>query len=112
MPNNVNSACCISGRSEDIDCSQRTTLNLIYGGKTYSYNYLIEPWEGSFFIDFVKLGANSYARDLNGDGLKEIAIYPEVCGNSPKSLAYIYTIKDHELLSLELETILGRLVFL
>ncbi len=97
MPNNVNPACRIAGRSEDIDCSPSTSLNLIYRGKTYSYDYLIEPWEGGFFVYFVKLGANSYAKDLNGDGLKEIAIYPAVCGNSPKSLAYIYTVNEHEL---------------
>lgn len=98
MPNKVNPACRIAGRSEEIDCSPSTTLNLIYRGKTYSYDHLIEPWQGSFFVYFVKLGANSYSKDLNGDGLKEIAIYPAVCGNSPKSLAYIYTVKDHELL--------------
>lgn len=98
MLNKVNPACRIAGRSEDIDCSPATTLSLIYKGITYSYDNLIEPWEGSFFIYFVKLGSDSYARDLNGDGLKEIAIYPAVCGNSPKSLAYIYTVKDHELL--------------
>ena len=98
MPNKVNPECRVAGRSEEIDCSPATTLSLISKGITYSYGNLIELWEGSFFIYFVKLGSNSYARDLNGDGLKEIAIYPAVCGNSPKSLAYIYTVKDHELL--------------
>jgi hypothetical protein len=98
IPNKVNPACRVAGRSLEIDCSPATTLSLIYKGITYYYDSLIEPWEGSFFIYFVKLGSNSYARDLNGDGLKEIAIYPAVCGNSPKSLAYIYTVKDLELL--------------
>ena len=98
MPNKINLACRVAGRSDQIDCSPATTLSLIYKGITYSYDNLIEPWEGSFHIYFVKLGSNSYARDLNGDGLKEIAIYPAVCGNSPKSRAYIYTVKEHELL--------------
>jgi hypothetical protein len=97
MPNNLKPGCYGKNRTEE-DCSPTTPLNLIYKGKTYSYNKLIEPWEGSFFIYFVKLGPNSYARDLNGDGFKEIAIYPAVCGNSPKSLAYIYTVKGHTLL--------------
>ena len=98
MPNRVDPACRVAGRSPDIDCSPTTRLNLLHKGKTYSYKKLIEPWEGSFFIYFVKLSQSSYARDLNGDGLKEIAIYPAVCGNSPKSLAYIYTVKKNQLL--------------
>lgn len=98
MPNNVNLECSVAGRPENVDCSPSTPLNLVYKGKTYSYVKLIEPWQGSFFIYFVKLGPNSYASDLNGDGFKEIAIYPAVCGNSPKSLAYIYTVKGHKLL--------------
>lgn len=97
MPNRVNPDCSVAGRSQEIDCSPNTTLNLIYKGKHFSYDNLIAPWKGSFFIYFVKLGSNSYARDLNQDGLKEIAIYPAVCGNSPKSVAYIYTVNEHEL---------------
>lgn len=97
MPNNLKPGCYGRNRTEE-DCSPTTPLNLIYKGKAYSYDKLIEPWEGNFFIYFVKLGPNSYAKDLNGDGFKEIAIYPAVCGNSPKSLAYIYTVKRHKLL--------------
>jgi hypothetical protein len=98
MPNIVNSDCSVAERSDEVDCYPKTTLRLIFKGKSYSYQRLIAPWEGSFFIYFVKLGATSYARDLNGDGLNEIAIYPAVCGNSPKSLAYIYTVKGNQLL--------------
>jgi hypothetical protein len=98
MPNKFNPECSDAERSPDVDCSPSTTLNLIYKGNTFSHNKPIEPWEGSVFIYFVKLGKNTYAKDLNGDGLKEIAIYPAVCGNSPKSMAYIYTVKKHELL--------------
>jgi hypothetical protein len=97
MPNNLKPGCYGRDRTEE-DCFPNTPLNLIFKGKTYSYDKLIEPWEGSFFIYFVKLGPNSYARDLNGDGFKEIALYPAVCGNSPKSLAYIYTVKGNKLL--------------
>ena len=98
MPNKVNPACSNPERSEDVDCSPTTRLDLIHKGKFFSKNKVIEPWAGGFFIHFVKVSENSYAKDLNNDGLKEIAIYPAVCGNSPKSLAYIYTVKEHELL--------------
>ena len=98
MFNKTNSACEIAGRSESIDCFPNTNLNLIYRSKIFSWNKLINPWEGSFFIYFVKLDKESYVKDLNGDGLNEIAIYPAVCGNSPKSAAYIYTVKKNKLL--------------
>ena len=98
MFNKTNSACEIAGRSEIIDCLPNTHLNLIYRSKISSWNKLINPWEGSFFIYFVKLDKESYVKDLNGDGFNEIAIYPAVCGNSPKSAAYIYTVKENKLL--------------
>ncbi len=98
MPNKVNPACSNPTRSEDVDCSPTTLLELVHKGKVFSKNKLIEPWAGGFFIHFVKLSKNSYAKDLNNDGQKEVAIYPAVCGNSHKSLAYIYSVKEHELL--------------
>lgn len=79
-------------------CFPKTSLTLIYKGQKHSYPSYIAPWEGFFYIHFVKLTPNSYSVDLDGDGFKEIAIYPEVAGNAAKTKAYIYTVKGSQLL--------------
>jgi hypothetical protein len=94
MPNKLAAKC----YKEPGICFPTTPLTVNYKNKSYSYDHLIEPWQGSFFIYFVKLNAKSHAVDLDGDGFKEIAIYPAVAGNAPKTKAYIYTVKGHELL--------------
>ena len=58
----------------------------------------IEPWQGSDFIYFVRLNSVSHAVDLDKDGFKEIAIFPDVAGNAAKTKAYIYTVKRNQLL--------------
>jgi hypothetical protein len=79
-------------------CFPKTTLNLIYKGQKHSFPSYIAPWEGFFYVHFVKLTPHSYSVGLDGDGFKEIAIYPEVAGNAAKSKAYIYTVKGSRLL--------------
>ena len=79
-------------------CLPKTRLTLIYKGKEHSFPTYIAPWEGFFHIHFVKITPQSYAEDLNNDGFKEIAIYPEVAGNAATSKAYIYTVKGSQLL--------------
>ena len=56
----------------------------------------------------MKLSKNFYAKDLNNDGLKEVAIYPAVCGNSHKSLAYIYSEKNMNSCHMEQAFITGK----
>jgi len=96
MPNKLKSECFDKDRKEP--CFPNTTLTLIKKGKKYSFPSYISSWEGSFFIHFVKIDKNSYAVDLDGDGQKEVAIYPEVTDKAPYSKAYLYTVKGNKLL--------------
>lgn len=96
MPNILEDKC--YEKDYPYPCFPKTTLTLFYRGKKYSYPAYIAPWEGFFYIHFVKLTPHSYSVDLDGDGFKEIAIYPEVAGNAAKTRAYIYTVKGSQLL--------------
>jgi hypothetical protein len=79
-------------------CFPKTTLTLTYKGKSHSFPSYIAPWQGFFYVHFVKINNHSYAVDLDKDGFKEIAIYPEVAGNAAKTQAYIYTVKRSQLI--------------
>jgi hypothetical protein len=96
MPNKLEEKCYQENYPHP--CFPKTTLTLIYKGQNHSFQAYIAPWYGFFYIHFVKLNAHSYAVDLDNDGLKEIAIYPEVAGNAAKTKAYIYTVKKSQLL--------------
>jgi hypothetical protein len=96
MPNRLEEKC----YKEDYPdpCFPKTTLTLFYKEEKHSYPAYIAPWDGFFYIYFVKITPHSYSADLNSDGFKEIAIYPEVAGNAAKTKAYIYTVKKSQLL--------------
>lgn len=95
MPNHLEEKCF----QEDYPhpCFPKTTLTLIYKDQKRSYPTYIAPWNGFFYVHFVKLASHSYSVDLDSDGFKEIAIYPEVAGNAAKTKAYIYTVKGSQL---------------
>jgi hypothetical protein len=96
MPNKLKEQC--YQKDYPHPCFPKTSLTLTYKEKKYSYPSYIAPWEGFFYVHFVKLTPHSYSVDLDGDGFKEIAIYPEVAGNAAKTKAYIYTVKGPQLL--------------
>lgn len=97
MPNKLEARC----YQEDYPhpCFPKTTLTLIYKDQKHSYPSYIAPWNGFFYVHFVKLAPHSYSVDLDRDGFKEIAIYPEVAGNAAKTKAYIYTVKGSQLIA-------------
>ena len=73
------------------------SLKKNYKDQKHSYPTYIAPWNGFFYVHFVKLAPHSFSVDLDSDGFKEITIYPEVAGNAAKTKAYIYTIKGSQL---------------
>lgn len=96
MPNKLEDKCYQKDYPQP--CFPKTTLTLTYKNQSHSFPSYIAPWQGFFYIHFVKLTTDSYAVDLDNDGFKEIAIYPEVAGNAAKTKAYIYTVKGTQLL--------------
>jgi hypothetical protein len=93
MPSKYQSSCIKSGDF----CAPQSSLFLIQNQKKIDISNLIEKWNGSFFVYFVKISEGKYADDLDKDGRPEIAIFPMVAGNTAFGSAIIYTVKEDNL---------------
>lgn len=87
------------GLSDRNDCFPITKLHIEKNNKKFDNTKIItshEYWQ-DVFTYFVKIAPNTYYKDLDNDGNYEIALFPMVAGNAVPCTAYIYSIKDTNL---------------